>query len=273
VRRKRVFYSAIGNLQSAIRVKVLSIAGSDPSAGAGIQADLKTFQALGAFGMTVPTGLTVQNSRGVFGVQPVSARMLLKQLESLLSDIKPDAIKTGMLLTGKNVDVVASVVKKFGVKNLIVDPVLQSSSGKALLDPAALASLKKKIFPRALIITPNIPEAEALTGISIKSEADMDFAAGRLLDMGPIYVLIKGGHRNGPATDTLYGGKTVLAFSTLRRKGEFHGTGCVLSSAITVFIARGLPVEKAVEKAKQFVDMLLKTARTVGKGRTKYLQF
>ena len=273
MRRKRAFYSAIGNLQSAIRVKVLSIAGSDPSAGAGIQADLKTFQALGAFGMAVPTALTVQNSRGVFGVEPVSPRMLLKQLESLLSDIKPDAIKTGMLLTRKNVDVVASVVKKFRVKNLIVDPVLRSSSGKALLDPAALASLKKKIFPRALIITPNIPEAEALTGISIKSETDTDFAAGRLLDMGPVYVLIKGGHRNGPATDTLYGGKTVLSFSTLRKKGEFHGTGCALSSAITVFIARGLPVEKAVEKAKQFVDMLLKTAKPVGKGRTKYIQF
>lgn len=273
VRRKSAFYSAVGNLQSSIRVKVLSIAGSDPSAGAGIQADLKTFQALGAFGMAVPTALTVQNSRGVFGVEPVSPRMLLKQLESLLSDIKPDAIKTGMLLTRKNVDVVASVVKKFGVKDLVVDPVLRSSSGKALLDPAALASLKKKIFPRALIITPNIPEAEAFTGMSIKSETDMDFAAGRLLDMGPVYVLIKGGHRNGPAADTLYGGKTVLSFSTLRRKGEFHGTGCVLSSAITVFIARGLPVERAVEKSKQFVDMLLKTAKPVGKGRTKYFQF
>jgi hydroxymethylpyrimidine kinase/phosphomethylpyrimidine kinase len=273
VRRKSAFYSAICNLQSAIRVKVLSIAGSDPSAGAGIQTDLKTFQALGAFGMAVPTALTVQNSRGVFGVEPVSPRLLLMQLESLLSDIKPNAIKTGMLLTGKNVDVVESVVKKFRVKNLVVDPVLRSSSGKALLDPAALASLKKKIFPRALIITPNISEAEALTRISIKSETDMDFAAGRLLDMGPVYVLIKGGHRNGPATDTLYGGKTVLSFSTLRRKGEFHGTGCVLSSAITVFIARGLPVEKAVEKAKQFVDMLFKTAKPVGKGRTKYFQF
>jgi len=258
---------------SAFGVKVLSIAGSDPSAGAGIQADLKTFQALGAYGMAVPAALTVQNSRGVFDVAPVSSRMLLRQLGSLLSDIKPDAIKTGMLLTRQNVDVVASVVKKFRVKNLVTDPVLRSSSGKTLLDPGALASLKKKLFSRARIITPNIPEAEILTGISIKSKRDMDFAAGRLLDLGPSYVLIKGGHRNGPATDTLYGGKTVLSFSTVRRKGEFHGTGCVLSSAIAVFIARGLPVEKAVEKAKQFVDSLLKTAKPVGKGRTKYFQF
>jgi hydroxymethylpyrimidine kinase/phosphomethylpyrimidine kinase len=269
----RILHSELRIPNSALGVKVLSIAGSDPSSGAGIQADLKTFQALGAYGMAVPAALTVQNSRGVFGVAPVSSRMLLKQLESLLSDIKLGAIKTGMLLTRQNVDVVASVVQKFRIKNLVVDPVLRSSSGKTLLDPGALASLKKKIFPRALIITPNIPEAEALAGISIKSETDMDFAAGRLLDLGPSSVLIKGGHRNGPATDTLYGGKTVLSFSTSRRKGEFHGTGCILSSAITVFIARGLPVEKAVEKAKQFVDTLLKTAKPVGKGRTKYFQF
>ena len=255
------------------KIKVLSIAGSDPSAGAGIQVDLKTFQALGAYGMAVPAALTVQNSRGVFGVELLSSRVLLKQLEPLLSDVKPDAIKTGMLLTRQNVDVVASVIKKFKVKNLVVDPVLRSSSGKTLLDPGALASLKKRLFSRSLIITPNIPEAEMLTKISIKSETDMDFAAGRLLDLGPSYVLIKGGHRNGPATDTLYGGKTVRSFSTVRRKGEFHGTGCVLSAAITVFIARGLPVEKAVEKAKQFVDSLLKTAKPVGKGRTKYFQF
>jgi hydroxymethylpyrimidine kinase/phosphomethylpyrimidine kinase len=253
-------------------IKVLSIAGSDPSAGAGIQADLKTFQALGAFGMAVPAALTVQNSKGVSAVYPVPAALLKKQLNALLSDIKPDAIKTGMLFTRQNVDVVVSAAKKYRVENLVIDPVLRSSSGKTLLDPGALASLKKNLFSRAIIITPNIPEAEVLTGISIKNETDIDFAAGRLLDLGPSYVLIKGGHRKGPAIDTLYGGKTVLSFSTPRRKGEFHGTGCVLSSALTVFIARGLPVEKAVEKAKQLVDKLLKTAKPVGKGRTKYFQ-
>jgi hydroxymethylpyrimidine/phosphomethylpyrimidine kinase len=125
----------------------------------------------------------------------------------------------------------------------------------------------------ALIVTPNIPEAEVLAGISIETEADMDFAAGIILDRGPSYVLIKGGHRPGPATDTLYGGKTVLSFSTERLKGEFHGTGCVFSSAITAFIARGLPVEKAVEKAKLFVDKMLKTAQPAGKGKAKYFQF
>jgi len=254
-------------------IKVLSIAGSDPSSGAGLQTDLKTFQALGAFGMAVPAALTVQNSLGVSGVEPVPSRMLSKQLDALLSDIKPDAIKTGMLLTRQNVDAVAGAVSKFRIKNLVIDPVLRSSSGKILLKPMAVPSLKKNLFPRALIVTPNIPEAEIITGLPIRNERDMDFAAGSILDLGPSYVLIKGGHRSGPATDTLYGGKMVLSFSTVRRKGEFHGTGCLLSSAVAVFIAQGYPVEKAVEKAKQVVDNMLKTARPVGKSKTKYFQY
>ncbi len=253
--------------------KLLSIAGSDPSSGAGIQADLKTFQALGVFGMAIPAALTVQSSGGVFGVEALSGQFLSKQLHTLMSDIKPDAIKTGMLLTKQNVDVVAKAVRKFKIRNLVIDPVLRSSSGRTLMQPDASVALKKKLFPRALVVTPNIAEAEVLSGSSIKSEQDMDFAAGKLLDWGPAYVLIKGGHRRGPATDTLYGGKRVYTFSTARREGQFHGTGCVLSSALAVFIAEGFPVEKAVEKAKQFVDKMLKTAEPVGKSQTKYFQF
>ena len=254
-------------------IKVLSIAGSDPSSGAGIQVDLKTFQALGAYGMAVLAALTTQNSKGVGGVSAVPARVLSQQMTALLPDMKPDAIKTGMLLTGQNVSAVAAAVKKFKIKNLIIDPVLRSSSGRPLLQPGAINPLKNKLFPLALIVTPNLMEAEVLSGMAIVSEADMDLAAGKILDMGPAYVLIKGGHKRGPAVDTLYGGKTVLSFSTLRRSGEFHGTGCVLSSAIAVFIARGFRVEKAVEKAKQLVDRMLKTAKPVGKSRTKYFQF
>jgi len=254
-------------------IKVLSIAGSDPSGGAGIQVDLKTFQMLGAFGMAIPAALTAQNSKGVSGVEPVPARFLAKQMKALCSDIRPDAVKIGMLLTRQNVDSVANAMSRFKIMNLVIDPVLKSSSGKALLQPAAISSLKKRLLPLSLIATPNIPEAEVLAGMKITNDADMDYAAGRILDMGPSFVLIKGGHRKGPATDTLYGGKTVLSFSTMRKKGDFHGTGCVLSSAITVFIARGLSVEKAVEKAKQVVDDLLRTARPVGKGTTKYFQF
>jgi hydroxymethylpyrimidine/phosphomethylpyrimidine kinase len=253
--------------------KLLSIAGSDPSGGAGIQVDLKTFQMLGAFGMAIPSSLTIQNSRGVFGVASVPSHVLSEQIEMLLSDIKPDAIKIGMLLTKQTVDAVAQAARKFKIKNLVIDPVIRSSSGRPLLRPDAVKSLQQNLFPLSLLITPNIPEAEALTGRRISTDEEMDFAAGILLDMGPSYVLIKGGHRRGPATDTLYGGKTVLSFSTLRRTGTFHGTGCVLSSAIAVFIAQGFPVEKAVEKAKQFVDTMLKTAKPVGKGKTKYFRF
>jgi hydroxymethylpyrimidine/phosphomethylpyrimidine kinase len=255
-------------------LKVLSIAGSDPSSGAGIQVDLKTFHALGIFGMAIPTALTIQNSKGVSGTHAIKPSILLHQIDSLLSDIRPDAVKIGMVLTRQNVEAVAAVLGKYSIKNLVIDPVVRSSSGRSLLQPAALASFKKSLLPRALIVTPNIPEAEVLAKMPIRNEADMDFAAGRILDMGPVYVLVKGGHGgNGPVIDTLYGGKTVLSFSTSRRKGEFHGTGCVLSAAITVFIARGLSVEKAVEKAKQFVDKMLRSAQPVGKGKTKYFQF
>jgi hydroxymethylpyrimidine kinase/phosphomethylpyrimidine kinase len=254
-------------------IKILSIAGSDPSGGAGIQIDLKTFHALDAYGMAIPAALTVQNSRGVTGAYPVLPRELSQQIETLLSDIKPDAIKIGMLLTKQAVDAVARAVCKHRIRNLVIDPVIRSSSGTMLIKPDGVRPLKKNLFPLAFVITPNIPEAEALTGMRIRTDEDMDFAAGKLMDMGPRYVLIKGGHRTGPAIDTLYGGKTVLSFSTERQKGEFHGTGCVLSSAIAVFIGQGLPVEKAVEKAKGFVEKMLRTARPMGKGKAKYFQF
>ena len=255
-------------------VKVLSIAGSDPSGGAGIQIDLKTFQALGANGMAVPAALTAQNSAGVTAAYPVPHRVLSKQIETLLSDIKPNAVKTGMLLTRPTVNAVVTAIRTYRIRNLVIDPVIRSSSGTMLLKPDAVRALKKDLFPLALVITPNIPEAEVLTGMRIMSDEDMDFAAGKLLDMGPQYVLIKGGHRgSGEAVDTLYGGKTVLSYSTSRLKGEFHGTGCVLSSAIAVFIGQGLPVEKAVERAKLFVEKMLKRAKRVGKGKARYFQF
>lgn len=249
-------------------IKVLSIAGSDPSGGAGIQVDLKVFQALGAFGMAVPAALTSQNSRGVSGVSALPRKDLVQQLDALLSDIKPDAVKTGMLLTKDAVEAAAGAVKRFRIRNLIVDPVMISSSGHPLLRKNAVPALTRKLFPLALVVTPNIMEAEALSGNTIRDAEDMEFAARTILAMGPRYVLIKGGHgATGAAKDTLYGGKRVLIFSTPRRPGEFHGTGCVLSSALAVFIGRGYPVEKAVEKAKGFVDTLLRTAKPVGRNR------
>jgi hydroxymethylpyrimidine kinase/phosphomethylpyrimidine kinase len=254
-------------------VNVLSIAGSDPSGGAGIQADLKVFHALGARGMAVPAALTAQNSRGVTAVAAVGPRSFAVQLETLLSDIRPDAVKTGMLLMPGSVRTVAEALRKHRIRRLVVDPVIRSSSGRMLLKPAALRLLKKELLPLALIVTPNIPEAEALSGMPISCDQGRDYAAGRILDLGARYVLIKGGHRTGPAVDTLYGGSSVLEFSTPRRTGEFHGTGCALSSAVAVFLAQGLPVDKAVEKAKAFVDKMLRTAVRIGKGRTKYFPF
>jgi hydroxymethylpyrimidine/phosphomethylpyrimidine kinase len=256
-------------------IKILSIAGSDPSGGAGIQVDLKTFHALGVHGMAIPAALTAQNSRGVSATSPVPPRVLSHQIDTLLSDIEPDAVKTGMLLTTQTVSAVATAVRKYRTRNLVIDPVIRSSSGKMLLKPEAVRALKRELFPLALVITPNIPEAEALAGMRIMTDEDMDFAAGKLMDMGPRYVLIKGGHRASGTSvvDTLYGGGTVLSFSTARLKGEFHGTGCVLSSAMAVFIGKGLPVEKAVESAKLFVESMLKRAKRVGKGGTKYFQF
>jgi hydroxymethylpyrimidine kinase/phosphomethylpyrimidine kinase len=254
-------------------IKILSIAGSDPSGGAGIQADLKTFQKLGAYGMAIPAALTAQSSKGVSGTYPVPPGALFRQLDALLSDIRTDAVKTGMLLTKQTVNAVARIVSSYKIRNLIVDPVIRSSSGRILLAPEAVRAMRKELFPLALVITPNVPEAEVLTGMRIMTEDDMDFAAGKLMDMGPRYVLIKGGHKTGPAIDTLYGGKTVLSFSTERVKGEFHGTGCVLSSALAVFIGQGYPVEKSVEKAKGFVEKMLKKAKPVGRSRTKYFQF
>jgi hydroxymethylpyrimidine kinase/phosphomethylpyrimidine kinase len=255
-------------------IKILSIAGSDPSGGAGIQIDLKTFQALGAHGMAIPAALTAQNSRGVMATYAVPPRALSWQIDTLLSDIRPDAMKTGMLLSRQTVNAVVTAVRKYRIRNLVIDPVIRSSSGTMLLKPEAVRALKRDLIPLALVITPNIPEAESLTGMRIMTAEDMDFAAGKLMDMGPRYVLIKGGHRAlGDAEDTLYGGKTVLSFSTERQRGEFHGTGCVLSSAIAVFIGQGLPVEKAVEKAKLFVEKMLRKAKRVGKGKAKYFVF
>ena len=255
--------------------KVLTIAGSDPSAGAGIQADLKTFQALGAHGLSVITAVTAQNSRGVSHVYPLPPAILSRQLKSLLADGTPDAVKTGMLFTRENVEVVSGLVKRHRIKNLVVDPVIRSSSGKTLLRSGALASLKKNLLPLALIVTPNFLEAEILSGLTITSTADRERAAMNVLALGPSYVLIKGGHdAGGAASDVLYGGKKALTFSTPRRRGEFHGTGCVLSSAIAVFIGRGFSVEKAVEKAKTFVDNMLKTAKPMGKNKKMlYFQF
>ncbi len=248
--------------------KALTIAGSDPCAGAGIQADLRTFTQLNVYGMTVLTAVTVQNTRGVKEIIPLPASSVRKQLKTLLSDIKIDALKTGMLLTKENILSVEDVVKKYKIKKFVSDPIIESSTGVELLKKDAVLLLKKRLFPLAMIITPNINEAVILTGIKIKDENDIRLAAKMLYEMGPKYVLIKGGHLTGDANDFLYDGKHFKIFKGKRVKAvKLHGTGCVFSSAITAYLAKGFVVEEAVREAKRFINNAIKKSAAIGKGR------
>ncbi|MEK6679815.1 MAG: bifunctional hydroxymethylpyrimidine kinase/phosphomethylpyrimidine kinase [Nitrospirota bacterium] len=246
----------------------LTIAGSDPCAGAGMQADLRTFVSLGVYGMAAPTAITIQNTNGVKEIIPLPEGSLRKQLKTLLEDVKIDALKTGMLLTKENILAVEEAVKKYKIKKFVLDPIIKSSTGVELLKKDSVLLLKKRLFPLAMIITPNINEAEILTGIKIKDEKDIRLAAKRLYEMSPKYVLIKGGHLKGEPNDFLYDGKKFKIFKGKRVKGiKFHGTGCVFSAAITAYLSKGLSVEKAVREAKGFINIAIKKSAAIGKGR------
>lgn len=248
--------------------KAIAIAGSDPCAGAGLQADLRVFASLGVYGMAAPTAITIQNTRGVKEIIPMPLGSVRKQLKTLLEDVKIDAVKAGMLLTKENVLAVEEAVKKYKIKRFVLDPIIKSSTGVELLQNDALLLLKKRLFPLAMIITPNINEAEILTGIKIKDEGDVRLAAKMLYKMAPKYVLIKGGHLKGEANDFLYDGKKFKIFKGERVKGiKLHGTGCVFSAAITAYLAKGLSVEKAVGEAKKFINTAIKKSAAIGKGR------
>jgi len=248
--------------------KVVTIAGSDPCAGAGLQADLRTFVSLGVYGMAASTAITIQNTRGVKEIIPLPVGSVRKQLKALLDDIKIDAVKIGMLLTKENVLAVEEAVKKYKIKRFVLDPIIKSSTGVELLKKDSVLLLKKRLFPLALIITPNINEAEALTGIKIKDEKDVRLAAKILYQMGPRYVLIKGGHFEGDTDDVLYDGRGFRVYKGKRIKGvKLHGAGCVFSAAITAYLAKGMSVEKAVGEAKGFINIAIKKSLAIGKGR------
>lgn len=248
--------------------KALTIAGSDPCAGAGLQADLRTFVSLGVYGMSAPTAITIQNTKGVKDIIPLPEGSLRKQLKTLLEDVEIDALKTGMLLTKENVLAVEEAVKRYKIKKFVLDPIIKSSTGVELLKKDSVLLLKKRLFPLAMIITPNINEAEILTGIKIKDERDVGFAAKMLYEMGPKNVLIKGGHLKGEPNDFLYNGKKFKIFKGKRVKGiKLHGTGCVFSAAITAYLAKGLSVEEAVRRAKRFINIAIKKSSAIGKGR------
>ena len=248
--------------------KALTIAGSDPCAGAGLQADLKVFVSLNVYGMAAPSAITIQNTKGVKEIIPLPAGSLRKQLKTLFEDVKIDAVKTGMLLTKENVLAVEEAIKKYKIKKFVLDPIIKSSTGAELLKKDALLLLRKRLFPLAMIIMPNINEAEMLAGIKIKDEKDVRLAAKRLYEMAPKYVLIKGGHLKGEPNDFLYDGRHFKIFKGKRVKGvKLHGAGCVFSAAITAHLAKGMSVPEAVGKAKRFINKAIMKSVAIGKGR------
>ena len=245
----------------------MTIAGSDSGAGAGIQADLKTFAALGVYCTSVLTAITAQNTQQVTGVHEVPATMVAAQIQAVLSDIGADAVKTGMLSSRAIIRVVARELKKAGVDKLVVDPVMVAKSGDRLLREDAVDALRSHLLPLATMVTPNIPEAEVLSGIQIADPDEAKRAARVIRGMGPRVVVVKGGHLPGPAVDIYYDGSTYREFSSPRiETRNTHGTGCTFASAIAAGLACGLDPEEAVGRAKEYVTEALSKSYDVGQG-------
>jgi hydroxymethylpyrimidine/phosphomethylpyrimidine kinase len=244
----------------------LTIAGSDPSGGAGLQADLKVFRAFDVYGYSVPSALTAQNTRGVDSIYSIPYDFFERQLTFLLEDVRPDAIKTGMLYTTYVVELVAEKVNKCKLKNLVVDPIAVSSSGMSLLVDGAVDTIKTLLFPLAAVITPNIYEATVFTGINIQEPSDVELAARTLRDMGPEVIVITGGHfENGPV-DTFFDGNNLIIIEGEKIEGEYHGTGCAFSAALTAMLSLGHTPFKAVQKANEFVRSSIRNAISPGRG-------
>jgi hydroxymethylpyrimidine kinase/phosphomethylpyrimidine kinase len=267
----------------------LTIAGVDPSGGAGTIADVKTFAAFGVFPTAAIASITFQNTQGVFGAEHQSAASVREQIIPILDDYEVSAVKTGMLPTREVIETVAAIISERKLKNIVVDPVVRSTSGFDLIDDAAMRSLIEKLFPLADIITPNIPEAERISGVAIETESDIHNAASVMRDLGARNVLIKGGHlpiadrglriadsrsvsesgENKLARDFLFLGKDLKVF-----EGEYwettatHGTGCTLSSAIAANLALGNALPTSVDIAKRFVNEAIRTAPMIGRGHS-----
>ena len=249
--------------------RVLTIAGSDSGGGAGIQADLKTITLLGCYGMSVLTALTAQNTCGVEAIYSISPDFVEKQLDTVLSDIGADAAKTGMLDNPDIVKAVAKKIRKYKILNLIVDPVMVAKSGHRLLRPEAEESLINELIPLALIVTPNLPEAEVITGEKVESVDQMEKAAQTIHKLGCKFVLVKGGHLSGDTlVDVLFDGSDIYHFESKRHKTQnTHGTGCTYSAAIATFVAQGENVVDAITKAKKFIDQAILFSLSIGKGK------
>jgi len=248
--------------------KILIIAGSDSSGGAGIQADIKTVTALGSYAMTAITAVTSQNTTGVKSIAPISPKEIYNQIMFTSKDIKADAIKIGMLHSTKVIDSVIKSLDNIKVKKIVLDPVMVAKGGTKLIDDEAIKFLKNKLIKRVTLITPNIPEAEILTKTKIKSKEDMIFAANKLLEVGARNVLIKGGHLESNIVQDIFVTKSDLkVFNSHRHKTKnTHGTGCTLSSAITTFLSCGKPIKKSCELGVKYVNSGIKTNPNYGKG-------
>ena len=244
----------------------LTIGGSDPTGGAGIQADLKTFKSFGVYGLSIPTALTAQNTNGVTGIYDLPSGFFSNQLDTLLKDIKPDALKTGMLSSSEIIKIIAEKIKQYSLKNLVVDPVTVSSTGVPLVNDNALEFMKDYLFPLAKVITPNIYEASLFTGINIQDEEDMKKAAIKLKGFGSETVIITGGHLERQTIDLLLYEGEFLSLQREKIEGQYHGTGCVFSSAITACLALGYDVRETSVKANEFVWKAIKSAFSIGKG-------
>src|SRR2546427_5735237 len=233
--------------------KALTIAGSDSGGGAGIQAVLKPSAAFRVLGMSVITAVTAQNSLGVQGVFNLPPEFVSRQIDSVLSDFGADAIKIGMLSTAPIIAAVAARLRSDAREKIVLDPVMIAKSGDALLQPEARAALMKELLPLALVVTPNLHEAEALAGIPVATESDMEEAARRILALGPKNVLVKGGHLRDAATDILWNGRDLTRFTTVRLDStSTHGTGCTFASAIAACLARGYALRDAISEAKAY---------------------
>ncbi len=248
--------------------KILIIAGSDSSGGAGIQADIKTVTCLGSYAMTAITAVTVQNTKGVKSIIPISANEIKKQIIYASEDIKPDAIKIGMLHSSKVVKKVIESLNEIKIKKVILDPVMVAKGGAKLIDHKAIQVLKKDLIKKVSLITPNIPETEILTGVKIRNKEDMIFAARRLITLGAKNVLIKGGHLKSKKVEDIFLNKRELkVFNNLRYKTKnTHGTGCTLSSAITTLFSFGKNLKKACELGIKYVNSAILTNPKYGKG-------
>lgn len=246
---------------------VLTIAGSDPSGGAGIQADIKTITVHGLYAMSAVTALTVQNTLGVSAVETVSTSLVAQQIDCVFEDIRPDAVKIGMLGSAAVIQAVAQRLRFYHTENIVLDPVMVSTSGHRLLDEQAIELLKQELFPLARVITPNLPEAEALCGFSVQNEVEMERAARFLSEQSGVAVLLKGGHLTGRADDLLYEGREAHWLSGERVSNpNTHGTGCTLSSAIACHLAQGEDLLESVRQAKSYLTGTLKAGLNLGKG-------